>query len=53
MLGQFVEGDLHRSDPAPSLAKYVVGWTASERAGFQCRIAPLRLFGPDACVLLW
>ncbi len=27
-LGQFVEGDAHRSDPAARLAKHVIGGTA-------------------------
>jgi hypothetical protein len=27
-LGQIVEGDAHRSDPASRLAKHLVGWTA-------------------------
>ena len=51
VLSQFVESDVHRSDPTTSLAKYLVCRTARKSARFERRGSTLRFFGPDARIL--
>ncbi len=51
-LGQLVERDAHRSDPSAGLAKYFVGGTAGQGPRVQRIGSALRLFRPDAGVLV-
>ena len=51
-LGQLVERDAHDSDPRASVPKHVGGWARRECAGI-LRVGPsLRLFRPNAVILV-
>lgn len=49
---QLVECDDHRLDPSSGIAKYVSSGATRQSARVQRLDSPLRLFGPDARVLV-
>ena len=52
-LGQLVERDAHGSDPRASVFKHLGGGSSRECAGVLRVSSSLRLFRPDAVILIW